>query len=403
MISFRREKFVPRGGPDGGDGGHGGDIIVVVNPKINSLVKFHRQVHFEAGNGVHGGRSNKTGANGETLRLEVPPGTLIREAETDNLLADLVHPDQEVVLLRGGRGGKGNARYANSVNQTPRLAERGEPGQSQWLTLELKLIADVGLVGMPNAGKSTFLSVISAAKPKIAPYPFTTLEPNLGVVEVQPYQTMVVADIPGLIEGAAEGVGLGHEFLRHIERTRVLIHLLDGAAAEPLEGWAKINQELALYDPGLLHKPQIVVLNKMDLPDAIAWEPIIQEKVEEEGYEFFAISAATGQNVRPVLYRVWQTLQDLPPVTFMSDEEPIIRPEQDENDFTIEPERNGWRVRGIRIERIAAMTYFEFDATARRFQGILEEMGISDALREVGVQDGDTVYIGDEVLEWSNQ
>lgn len=403
MISFRREKFVPRGGPDGGDGGHGGDVIFVVNSKINSLVKFHRQVHFEAGNGVHGGRSNKTGANGETLRLEVPPGTLIRDAETDNLLADLVHPEQEVVLMHGGRGGKGNARYANSVNQTPRLAERGEPGQSQWLTLELKLIADVGLVGVPNAGKSTLLSVISAAKPKIAAYPFTTLEPNLGVVEVESYQTMVVADIPGLIEGAAEGVGLGHEFLRHIERTRVLIHLLDGAAAEPLEDWAKINQELALYDPAMLHKPQIVVLNKMDLPDAIAWEPIIQEKVEEEGYEFFSISAATGQNVRPMLYRVWQTLQDLPPVAFMPDEEPIIRPEQDENDFSIEREDGGWRVRGIRIERVAAMTYFEFDATARRFQGILEDMGISDALRKAGVQDGDTVRIGDELLEWSNQ
>lgn len=403
MISFRREKFVPRGGPDGGDGGHGGNVIFVVNPKINSLVTFHRQVHFEAGNGVHGGRSDRTGAMGETLRLEVPPGTVIRDAETDDLLADLVHPEQEVMILVGGRGGKGNARYASSVNQTPRLAERGAPGEAKWLTLELKLIADVGLVGMPNAGKSTLLSVISAAKPKIAPYPFTTLEPNLGVVQLDEYQTMVVADIPGLIKGAAEGVGLGHEFLRHIERTRVLIHLLDGAAAEPLEDWATINQELSFYDPALMGKPQLVVLNKMDLPDAVAWEPIIQEKIEAEGYEFCAIAAATGQNVRPMLYKVWQMLQDLPPVIFTPDEQPIIRPEMDEDDFTIERESGGWRVHGIRIERIAAMTYFEFEATARRFQSILEDMGISDALRKAGVQDGDTVYIGDEVLEWSNR
>ncbi len=403
MISFRREKFVPRGGPDGGDGGHGGNIIFVVNPKLNSLYTFHRQVHYRAGRGVDGGRSNMTGAMGETLRLEVPPGTLIREAETDNLLADLIHPGQEVMLMNGGRGGKGNARYANSVNQTPRLAERGEPGEAQWLILELKLIADIGLVGVPNAGKSTLLSVISAARPKIAAYPFTTLEPSLGVVELDDYQTMVVADIPGLIEGAAEGVGLGHEFLRHIERTRVLIHLLDGAAAEPLEDWATINQELSLYDPALLDKPQLVVLNKMDLPDAIAWEPLIQERVEAEGYEFCAISAITGQNIRPMLYRVWELLQALPPVTYVQDEEPIIRPEADENDFTIEREGSGWRVHGIRIERVAAMTFFEFEATARRFQAILEGMGISAALRKAGVKEGDTVMIGDETLEWSDR
>ena len=289
------------------------------------------------------------------------------------------------------------------LTQTTRLAERGEPEQSRWLTLELKLTADIGLVGVPNAGKSALLSVISAARPKIAPYPFTTLSPNLGVVELDTFQTMVVADIPGLIEGAAEGVGLGHEFLRHIERTRVLIHLLDGAAAEPLEDWATINQELSLYDPALLDKPQLVVLNKIDLPDAIAWEPIIEEKVVAAGYEFCAISAATGQNVRPMLFKVWEILQDLPPITFVPDEEPIIRPEVDEGDFTIEREKNGWRVVGIRIERIAAMTYFEFEATARRFQTILEDMGISDALRKAGVQDGDTVFIGDETLEWSEQ
>ncbi|MCA9958885.1 MAG: GTPase ObgE, partial [Anaerolineales bacterium] len=219
MISFRREKFVPFGGPDGGDGGKGGDIVFTVGRHLNSLIKFHRQVHFRAGNGEHGGKANRTGANGETLLLEIPPGTVIRDAETEELLADLVEEGQEVMLLAGGRGGRGNARFVNSVNQAPRLAERGEPGEEMWITLELKLIADVGIVGVPNAGKSTLLSVISAARPKIADYPFTTLQPNLGVASLDDNETMVFADIPGLIEGAAEGIGLGHDFLRHVERT----------------------------------------------------------------------------------------------------------------------------------------------------------------------------------------
>ncbi|MDT8305324.1 MAG: GTPase ObgE [Anaerolineae bacterium] len=404
MISFRREKFVPLGGPDGADGGNGGDIVFTVNAHLNSLVRFHKQVHFRAENGGHGSTRNKTGASGDDLVLEVPPGTTIRDADTGQLMADLLTPDDEVVLFKGGTGGRGNARFATSTNQAPRIAERGEPGEERWITLELKLIADIGIIGVPNAGKSTLLSVVSAARPKIASYPFTTLQPSLGVVEVGDGETMVWADIPGLIEGAAEGVGLGHDFLRHVERTRVLIHLLDGGASDPLEDWAMINQELALYDVRMEDKPQIVVLNKMDLPDAQAWEPLIAERIEEEGFPFHAISAVTGDGVRELIFKVHRLLQEAPPVQLYADEAdiPVIRPEEDEEMWRIFRAGEGiWRVRGKRIERIAAQTYFEFDSTAQRFQRILDEMGISDALRQAGVSEGDTVIIGDEVLEWS--
>jgi GTPase len=404
MISFRREKFVPMGGPDGADGGSGGDIVVTVNPNLNSLVRFHKQVHFRAENGAHGGTSNKTGASGDDRVLEVPPGTTIRDADTGELMADLLTPDETVVLLKGGAGGRGNARFASSTNQAPRIAERGEPGEERWLTLELKLIADVGIIGVPNAGKSTLLSVVSAARPKIADYPFTTLQPSLGVVEIDQGETMVWADIPGLIEGASEGVGLGHDFLRHVERTRVLVHLLDGSASDPLEDWAMINQELALYDTRMEDKPQIVVLNKMDLPDARAWEPLIAERIEAEEFPFHAVSAATGDSVRELIVKVHQLLQEAPPIHLYVDEEdvPVIRPEEDEEMWRIFRAGEGvWRVRGKRIERIASQTYFEFDATAQRFQRILDDMGISDALRDAGIVEGDTVIIGDEVLEWS--
>ncbi|NLF65574.1 MAG: GTPase ObgE [Chloroflexi bacterium] len=404
MISFRREKFVPLGGPDGADGGPGGDIIFVVNPNMNSLARYHKQVHFRAENGGHGGTRNKTGATGADLVLEVPPGTTIRDAESGELLGDLVSEDDRVTILAGGRPGRGNARFASSTNQAPRIAERGEPGRERWLTLELKLIADVGIVGVPNAGKSTLLSAVSAARPRIDSYPFTTLQPNLGVVEVGDGETMVWADIPGLIEGASAGVGLGHDFLRHVERTRVLIHLLDGAASDPLEDWAMINQELALYDVRMEEKPQIVVFNKMDLPDAQAWEPLIAERIEAEGLPFHAISAATGEGVRDLVFKVYRLLQEAPPVRLYQDEDelPVIRPEEDEEMWRIFRVEDGvWRVRGKKIERIAAQTYFEFDATAERFQRILDKMGISAALREAGVEEGDTVIIGDETLEWT--
>jgi GTP-binding protein len=401
MIGFRREKHVPRGGPDGGDGGKGGDVVFVVNRHTNSLVRYHRNSHFPSGNGKHGGHKSMTGANGETLRLNVPAGTLIRDAETGEILADLVEIGQEVLLLKGGRGGRGNIRFASSTNQAPRLAERGEPGQERWLLLELKLIADVGIVGVPNAGKSTLLSMVSAARPKIADYPFTTLQPNLGVIDLGDFEPFVIADIPGLIEGASAGAGLGHEFLRHVERTRVLIHLLDGSAADPLEDWAMINQELAMYDSHLEGKPQLVVLNKMDLPDAVAWEPLIAERMEEEDLPFFSISAVTGQEVRQMLGRARQMLDETPLPQPVVETRLVLRPEPDEESFEILREAEGWRVKGKRIERIAAMTYWEFEATTRRFQQFLDNMGISKALVEAGVNEGDTVFIGDETLEWS--
>lgn len=399
MISFRREKFVPLGGPDGGDGGNGGSIVFVTDPNINSLVRYHRQNHFRAEHGKHGNPKKQTGASGDDLVLEVPLGTVIRNAGTGDLLADLTHSDQEVVFLEGGRGGRGNIRFANSRNQAPRLADRGEPGSELWLTLELKLIADVGIVGVPNAGKSTLLSAISAARPKIADYPFTTLAPSLGVVTLDDYETMVWADIPGLIEGASQGTGLGHDFLRHIERTRVLVHLLDGAASDPLIDWAMINQELALYDPNLENKPQLVVLNKIDLPDAVAWEPILAEAVKKEGYDFCSISAVTGQGIRSMLYRVKQLLDDTPEPESTVEEQIVIGPPEDQG-FSIAREGDAWRVKGDKIERVAAMTYFEFEETLLRFQDILENLGVSQALLELGVQQGDVVLIGDQELQW---
>lgn len=405
MISFRREKYVPLGGPSGGDGGRGGDVVVVVNSKLSSLIHLHREPHFRSEGGGHGGSSNKTGASADPLLIQVPPGTVVRDADTGEHLADLTEPEQQVVVAEGGRGGRGNARFASSTNQAPRVAERGEPGAERWLELELRLIADVGIIGVPNAGKSTLLSVISAARPKIADYPFTTLSPNLGVVSLDDYSTMVFADIPGLIEGAHQGAGLGHDFLRHIERTRVLIHLLDGAAENPIDDWSKINQELAFYNPELAQRPQLVVLNKMDLEEAsILWWPEVQAAVREHGLEALAISAVSGQGVQEMLGRVRQMLDSLPEPS-PSDELRVFRPEDDGDAFAITREvikgGEAWRVSGTRIERVAAMTYWEFSEAVARFQRILQAMGITDALRSAGVEPGDTVIIGSEVLEWS--
>lgn len=404
-INFRREKFVSLGGPDGGDGGKGGDIIFQVNPKLNSLSYFHRKVHFWAENGTSGKKQNQTGACGEKLVLQVPPGTILRRADTLELIADLTTPYEEVVILHGGQAGRGNGRFASSTNQAPRFAEKGVPGSEMWLTMELKLIADVGLVGKPNAGKSTFLAAISSARPKIANYPFTTLHPNLGVVMLDNFESLVVADIPGLIEGAADGIGLGHDFLRHIERTRVLIHLLDGSAENPIEDWETINNELALYDVQLERKPQIVVLNKLDLEDAVAWEPIIEEIVVGKGYSFMAISAVTGQGVRSLLYRVKQMIDTLPAETVaVEDDIVVIRPKSDPNQFYIEQvAEEEWSVHGENIEKIAAQTYFDVPSAARRFQRILDKMGVTAGLEKAGVLTGHTVHIGQLTLEWQDE
>jgi GTP-binding protein len=399
-VAFRREKFVPFGGPDGGHGGAGGDVYLVVDRNLNTLVHFKKRAHFKAERGGRGLGKNQRGKRGEARLVSVPPGTMVYDADSGELLVDLVADGQQVLVAKGGRGGRGNTAFATPTNQAPRMAEHGEPGQERWLHLELKLIADVGIIGMPNAGKSTLLSVVSAARPKIAAYPFTTLQPNLGVVQVAEYQTFVMADVPGLIEGASQGVGLGHQFLRHVERTRLLVHLLDGAAADPLADYETINCELEQFSQHLVAKPQLVVLNKMDLPDAQAWWPLVQEAMQEHGVEAHAISAVSGQGVRELMQRAYALLQTLPPSDLALPQIAVFRPAQGEDAFTIEREKAGWRVQGVRVERVAAMTPFLLPEAAARFQRQLRAMGIVDALEDAGVQPGDMVRIGELELEW---
>jgi len=402
IVHFRREKYIPFGGPDGGDGGHGGDILLEVKPTLNTLAAFQHKLRFKAHDGARGGGNNQTGRSAENLVIHVPPGTLVYDETSGELLGDLVEPGDQLVVCRGGRGGRGNSRFANSRNQAPRTAERGEPGEERSLRLELRLIADVGIVGVPNAGKSTFLSAVSNARPKIAAYPFTTLEPNMGVAALDEDNSLILADIPGLIEGAHQGIGLGHAFLRHIQRTRVLIHLLDGQAENPLMDYAQINSELALFDPELGHKPQVVALNKIDLPEVQARWPQIEAELKQRGVARpLAISGLERRNLTEVLYRALHLLGEAPPPIPM-DEVPIYRMDTDPRAYTIRHEPRGWRVSGEAIERAAAMTYWEYDESIRRFQRILHTLGIEDALRKVGVQEGDTVYIGEYELEWSD-
>jgi GTP-binding protein len=339
-----------------------------------------------------------TGASGADLRIAVPPGTVVRDADTDLLVADLTTPGQELVVARGGRGGRGNARFATSTNQAPRMAENGEPGEARTLLLELKLIADVGIVGLPNAGKSTLLASVSAARPKIADYPFTTLEPYLGVAWLDDTTTLVLADIPGLIEGASQGAGLGYEFLRHIERTRVLIHLLDGASANPLADYDTVNAELKAFGRGLDVKPQIVGFNKMDLLRAKEQWPQVKQALEQSGVEVFAISAVAKDGVRELLYRAATKLRELPPVEI---EEPIpVITLTEEEPFTIERTADGWQVSGARIEKIMAMSRLDSYEALQHLQRKFERLGLIDALTSAGVQAGDTVTIGDFEMEW---
>lgn len=404
MMSFRREKYVPRGGPNGGDGGKGGDVVLRVDPRMNTLLPFHKQVHHRAKNGERGGSGNKTGANGQDIVIDVPPGTIVRNAETSQLVADLVRHDEHFVVLVGGRGGRGNARFASSSNQAPRMAEKGEPGKEMWLTLELKLIADVGLVGVPNAGKSTLLSVMTNAKPKIAAYPFTTIEPNLGVV-LYDDQDVVIADIPGLIEGAHMGVGLGHAFLRHVQRTRLLVHLIDGESQDPIADYNQINVELSLFDHKLNNRPQIVAFTKMDLPHVQARWDDVKAQLEALGVEHpMAISSATHHNIQALTGRIFEVMAQLPePVAPVVEDALVYELPEDDLAFEVKMEWDGvYRVVGQRIERAAAMTYWDNEAAIMRFQQILETTGISEALVEAGVGVGDTVFIGDYELEWSD-
>jgi GTP-binding protein len=413
-IHFRREKFVPYGGPDGGDGGRGGSIYMEATSNLNTLIDFRYRQHFKAGPGGAGARQKKHGAKGEDITLRVPVGTVIRDAETDELIADLVESGQRVMVARGGRGGLGNVHFATATHQAPREAQRGEPGEERWLLLELRLIADVGLVGYPNAGKSTLLSVVTAARPKIADYPFTTLAPNLGVVVVgQPGSgdefSFVLADIPGLIEGAAQGVGLGHEFLRHVQRTHLLIHLLDGASLErdPWQDFQSINQELREYDEHLATRPQIIVLNKMDLPEAQERWPALKAKAEEAGYPAFAISAITHQGTAELMGYTARRLQEIQqeeaeqvaaqPIPDMAG--PVLRP-QPEDAFSITKEKGVFIVKGKRVERAVNMTNLDSEESMDRLQVTLAKMGVTRALEEEGVKVGDRVRFGKVELYW---
>ena len=405
VVRFRREKYVPRGGPDGGDGGHGGNVVLKVDQHLNTLAGFRHQRQYRGQDGARGGSKNQTGASGQDLIINVPPGTLVFNEADGIFMGDLIDLGQTLIVCKGGRGGRGNTRFKSSQNKTPRIAEKGEPPEGLTIRLEMKLIADVGIIGIPNAGKSTLLSVVSNAKPKIAAYPFTTLEPNLGVVYLDDDQQLILADIPGLIEGAHRGEGLGHDFLRHIQRTRVLIHLLDGLSEEPFLDFAQINSELALFDPALSDKPQIIVLNKMDMREVVEKWPSLKKQLKDKGYhDIYSISAITNQGLKPVLFKAAELLAEVPTYEYRTpldeNETPVYRITKDPQDYFILRTERGWRLSGEALERAAAMTYWEHFQSIRRFQRILEAMGIDKSLREAGIQPGDSVFIGDHELEW---
>ncbi|KAB2952324.1 GTPase ObgE [Heliorestis acidaminivorans] len=401
IVAFRREKYVPEGGPAGGDGGRGGSVIIVGNEGLRTLVDLRYQRHYKGTRGEHGMGKTMHGRSGEDRLLKVPIGTVIKDADTGETLADIIEEGQEVVVAKGGRGGRGNARFVSSLNRAPQLAEQGEPGEERWLELELKVLADVGLVGFPNVGKSTLIAAVSAARPKIANYPFTTLEPNLGVVRVGEGQSFVMADIPGLIEGAHEGVGLGHDFLRHTDRSRVLIHVLDIAGSEgrdPLEDFDVIQRELALYKPQLADKPMVVAANKMDLTDAEENLERLQAKLGDD-YKLFPISAATSEGLQPLIWQVHQILEELGPVQQAVEEvthmDVQMKPEKEER-FKITRDDNAvFIVTGKEVERHVAMTNFDHEEAVVRLSRIFGKMGLDQALRDAGAKHGDPVKIRD--------
>lgn len=424
-VAFRREKYVPKGGPSGGNGGNGGSVWLEADDRLNSLMGFRRQVHFRADAGVNGQGSDMHGHNGKDLVVRVPPGTIVRKKdakEGETPLAEVVKAGDKVLIAPGGRGGRGNMSFKTARNTAPAMAEFGEKGQEVWVDLELRLVADVGIVGVPNAGKSTLLSVLSAARPKVADYPFTTLVPNLGVCSLD-YRTTVFADVPGLLEGAHSGIGLGHQFLRHCQRCKVLVHVIDGTSPDPLGDYDAIQTELGLFSPELADKPQIVAYNKMDVPDSSDyWDEIrqglLQRGVAEE--DILAISAATSLGVTDLVRRSRAVLDALPPEeeresrgvpkledsTFRAAEIGMARRSAARiGEFTIEGDLNNgprvWYVKGDAIERFAQMTDWSYYEAAKRFQGVLDAAGITSALKARGVQEGDTVVIGEVEFEHS--
>ena len=398
-VSFRREKYVPLGGPAGGDGGRGGDVVFVVDEGLRTLVDFRYQRHFKAQRGEHGRNKAQHGAGAEDLIVRVPPGTTVIDDDTKEVIADLVEHGQRAVIAKGGRGGRGNMRFANPSNPAPHISENGEPGQERYITMELKLIADVGLVGYPSVGKSTLLASVTAAKPKIAEYHFTTLAPNLGVVDLGE-QSFVMADLPGLIEGAHEGVGLGHQFLRHVERTRLIVHVIDMAAVDgrdPYEDYLQINRELTLYNLKLEERPQIVVANKMDMPQAQENLRLFKEKLPD--VQVYEISAATKKGVQELMYAIGDMLATIPERLAVEEvaeveERVVFRAEKEPDAFEVTRENEVFVVSGEKIEKLVRMTNLNSYDAAQRFAKIMRSMGVDDALRKHGAKDGDTVRIG---------
>ncbi|HEK7161957.1 TPA: GTPase ObgE [Staphylococcus aureus] len=403
ITAYRREKYVPFGGPAGGDGGKGASVVFEVDEGLRTLLDFRYQRHFKASKGENGQSSNMHGKNAEDLVLKVPPGTIIKNVETDEVLADLVEDGQRAVVAKGGRGGRGNSRFATPRNPAPDFSEKGEPGEELDVSLELKLLADVGLVGFPSVGKSTLLSIVSKAKPKIGAYHFTTIKPNLGVVSTPDQRSFVMADLPGLIEGASDGVGLGHQFLRHVERTKVIVHMIDMSGSEgrePIEDYKVINQELAAYEQRLEDRPQIVVANKMDLPESQDNLNLFKEEIGED-VPVIPVSTITRDNNDQLLYAIADKLEEYKDVDFTVEEEESVginrvlykhTPSQDK--FTISRDDDGaYVVSGNAIERMFKMTDFNSDPAVRRFARQMRSMGIDDALRERGCKNGDIVRI----------
>ena len=406
-VSFRREKYVPAGGPDGGDGGNGASVIFEVDLGLRTLMDFKYQRKYVVEHGEDGSKKRKAGRNGEDLILKVPPGTIIRDEATGLVIADLKEEGDRAVVAKGGRGGKGNQHFANAVRQAPAFARSGSDGVEKWVVLELKMIADVGLLGFPNVGKSTFLSVVTKAKPKIANYHFTTLTPNLGVVQTKFGESFVLADIPGLIEGAAEGVGLGHDFLRHVERTKVLIHIVDISGLEgrdALDDFDKINGELKLYNEKLATRPQVVVANKMDILEDESIFDEFKNELEGRGYKVFKMSAATRQGVDDVIAYVSELLREAEEIELVSEEE-MFRPELDEvqdEGLQIDIEDGVYVVTGKSLRRIMYSVNFDDMESLQYFQKAMESQGVFDRLREMGIEDGDTVRIYEIEFEFYN-
>jgi len=403
--TFRREAHVPRGGPDGGDGGRGGSIYLEVDAGQTTLRDFQVKRHFKATSGGRGEGSRRHGKAGEDLALTVPPGTAVYDDTTGELVADLVAVGQRAMVARGGRGGLGNTHFKTSTHQAPKHAQKGEPGADGQFRLELRLIADIGLVGLPNAGKSTLLAALTAATPKIADYPFTTLEPNLGVMELgdEDERRPTIADVPGLIEGASSGAGLGHAFLRHVERTRVLVHIVDGSSRDPEWDHDVIREELRAHDPALLEKPMLTVFNKLDLPAAQEAWPAFRRAREADGLQVIALSAAEGEGLDPLRAALADLLPDAEELAEPPEPTGVVvhRIEAMGDGFAVEAVEDGiFRVRGARIERIAAQTNFDVEESAERFQRDLARLGVDAELRRAGIVSGDLVRIGGTELEW---